>query len=106
MGRANANQLACRYPAETVLVAWTGNFLSNERVSTMLLEGGPREYIHTLAKCKNKLDIERIVPGHGLLGKPEAHHLIAYLWWLLREADEAVRLGLSSAAAIQSGDTG
>ena len=68
---------------------------------------GPREYIRTLAKCKNKLDIERIVPGHGLLGKPETFiHLIAYLWWLLREVDEAVRLGLNIAAAIKSVTTG
>jgi cyclase len=73
--------------------AWTGNFLSNERVSTMLLEGGPREYIDTLARCKSKLDIKRIVPGHGPMGKPKAiDHLISYLWWLLREVDEAVRL--------------
>lgn len=83
--------------------AWTGNFLPNELVSTMLLEGGPREYIDTLAKCKNKLDIKRIVPGHGPMGKPEAFgHLIAYLWWLLREVDEAVRLGLTSTAAIEA----
>jgi cyclase len=90
-------------PGDTIVyvpetkTAWTGNFLSNERIgNTMLLEGGPREYLDTLARCKNKLDIKRIVPGHGPLGKPEAiDHLIAYLWWLLREVDEAIRLGLS-----------
>ena len=72
--------------------AWTGNFLSNERIeNTMLLEGGPREYIDTLARCKSKLDIKQIIPGHGPMGKPEAiDHLINYLWWLLREVDEAI----------------
>jgi cyclase len=83
--------------------AWTGNFVSNERVSTMLLEGGPREYIDTLARCKNKLDIKHIVPGHSPMGNREAFdHLIAYLWWLLREVDEAVRVGLTSAAAVEA----
>lgn len=69
----------------------------------MLLEGGPREYIHTLARCKSKLDIKRIVPGHGPIGKPEEiDHLINYLWWLLREVDEAIRLGLTRDAAIEA----
>jgi cyclase len=96
-------------PGDTIVyvplakVAWTGNFISNERVSTMLLKGGPREYIDTLARCKNELDLERIVPGHGPLGKPVTFdHLIAYLWWLLREVDEALRLGLSSRAAVEA----
>jgi len=50
-------------PGDTIVyvpeikTAWTGNSLSNERIGkTMLLEGGPREYIDTLARCKNKLD--------------------------------------------------
>ena len=86
-----------------VKTAWTGNFISNERVTTMLLEGGPREYIDSLAKCKNTLDIKRIVPGHGPIGKTSAFdHLIAYLWWLLREVDMAVRLGLTSDAAVEA----
>jgi hypothetical protein len=29
-------------------------------------------------------------------------HLIAYLWWLLREVDTAVRLGLTSDAAVEA----
>lgn len=83
--------------------ARTGNFLSNEHVRTMLLEGGPREYINTLARCKSTLDVKRIIPGHGPMGRPEAFdNLIAYLWWLLREVDEAVRLGLTSAAAVEA----
>jgi len=87
-----------------VKAAWTGNFLSNELIgNTMLLEGGPREYIDTLARCKNKLDIKRIIPGHGPMGKPPAFdNLISHLWWLLREVDEALRLGLTSTAAIEA----
>ena len=69
----------------------------------MLLEGGPRQYIDTLARCKDRLDIQRIVPGHGPMGKPEAFdRLIAYLWWLLREIDQAVRLGWTSTPAIEA----
>lgn len=97
-------------PGDTIVyvpearTAWTGNFLSNEHIgNTMLLEGGPRQYIDTLARCKNTLDISRIIPGHGPMGKAEAFvRLTAYLWWLLREVSEAVRLGLSSRAAVEA----
>jgi cyclase len=87
-----------------VKAAWTGNFLSNELIgNTMLLEGGPREYIDTLARCRSKLEIARIVPGHGPMGTSAAFdRLVAYLWWLLREVDEALRLGLSSTAAVEA----
>ena len=69
----------------------------------MLLERGPRDYMDTLAHCKSKLDIKRIAPGHGPMGEPEAiDHLINYLWWLLREVDEAIRLGLTRDAAIEA----
>lgn len=97
-------------PGDTIVyvpetkTAWSGNLISNEHIrNAMLLESGPREYIDTLARCKNRLEISRIVPGHGPMGKPEAFdNLIAYLWWLLREVDQAVRLGLSSTAAIEA----
>ena len=69
----------------------------------MLLEAGPREYLDTLARCKTALDIKTIVPGHGPMGTPEAFDkLIAYLWWLLSEVDEAIRLRLTSTAAIEA----
>ncbi len=49
------------------------------------------------------LRIRRIVPGHGPLGHAAAFdHLIGYLWWLLREVDAAIRLGLTSAAAAEA----
>lgn len=49
------------------------------------------------ARRKNALDIKNFVPGHGPMGKPGAFDkLIAYLWWLLRKVDEAIRLGLTS----------
>ncbi len=97
-------------PGDTIVyvpdakVAWTGNFVSNEHVTTMLLECGPRDYIDSLARCANTLsNLERIVPGHGPIGKPAAiPHLIDYLWWLLREVDDAMRLRLSCAAAVEA----
>ena len=37
------------------------------------------------------------------MGKPVAFdHLIGYLWWLLREVDEAVRLRLAETAAVEA----
>lgn len=96
-------------PGDTVVyvpeakAAWTGNLISNDRVSTMLLECGPREYIDTLARFKNTLDVNRVIPGHGPMGTGAAFdYLIAYLWWLMREVESALRLGLTSAAAVEA----
>jgi hypothetical protein len=37
------------------------------------------------------------------MGKPEAiDNLVNYLWWLWREVDEALRLGLTRDAAIEA----
>jgi hypothetical protein len=47
--------------------------------------------------------MKTIVPGYGLMGRPEAFdELIAYLWWLLRQVDEAIRLGLRSTGPIET----
>lgn len=50
-----------------------------------------------------KREIKKFVPGHGPMGKLEAiDRLIDYPWWLLREVDEAIRLGLTRDAAIEA----
>jgi cyclase len=59
-------------PGDTIVyvpeekIAWTGNFVGNEHLLPMLLEVGPVPYIETLARCKASLDIDTIIPGHGL----------------------------------------
>jgi len=99
-----------KYPGDTIVyvpeakTAWTGNFLSDELIgNTVLLEGGPRKYIDTLAHCKKALDVKCIIPGHGPMGGRAAFDKsIAYLWSRLREVDEAIGLGLTRAAAIEA----
>ena len=81
----------------------TGIDKATIHTSLSLISRGSTEYIDTLARCKTTLEIEQIVPGHGPLGRPAAFdHLIAYLWWLLREVDDAVRVGLSSRATVEA----
>jgi cyclase len=96
-------------PGDTVVyvaderIAWTGNFVSNERIIPMLLEIGPLEYIDTLARCKAALDIRTIVPGHGPLGTPIAfEHTMRYLWTLYQDVKAAFDAGLSAEGAVDA----
>jgi cyclase len=73
-------------------IAWTGNFVSSERVLPMLLEVPPLEYIDSLARAKAALDIERLVPGHGPMAKPITFtRTMRYLWALHRDVKAAFR---------------
>jgi cyclase len=96
-------------PGDTIVyvpeqkIAWTGNFIGNERLLPMLLEVGPLTYIETLARCKATLAIRTIVPGHGPLGKPVAlDRTIQYLWALLQDVGKARDFGLSSGASVEA----
>lgn len=96
-------------PGDTIVyvpdsrVAWTGNFVCNERIIPMLLETGPLEYIETLARCKAALDVDTIVPGHGPLGSPTAFaRTIRYLWSLYEDVKAAFDTGLSAEAAVEA----
>jgi cyclase len=96
-------------PGDTIVyvpeqkIAWTGNFVGNQRLLPMLLEVGPAPYIETLARCKAMLDIKTIVPGHGPLGKPIAlDRTIQYLWALLQDVTAAMEFGLSAEAAVET----
>jgi cyclase len=96
-------------PGDTVVwvpearAAWTGNLVSNQRALTMLLEIPPGPYIDTLARFKQTLDVATIVPGHGPLAHPQAlDRLMAYLRWLLGEVRQAMDLGLSALATVET----
>ena len=67
----------------------------------MLLEGGPAQYIDTLARFKSTLDVETIVPGHGPLADGRSLDTwMAYLRELLEAVTLARRLGLSALATV------
>lgn len=96
-------------PGDTVVwvpearAAWTGNLLGHRRVAPMLLEGGPAQYIDTLARFKSTLNVKTIVPGHGPLAdghSPDAW--LAYLQELLEGVIRARRLGLSALATVET----
>jgi cyclase len=96
-------------PGDTVVwvpearAAWTGNLVSNQRALTMLLEIPPGPYIDTLARFKQTLDVATIVPGHGPLANPRTlDRLMAYLRWLLGEVRQAMDLGLSPLATVET----
>jgi cyclase len=91
-------------PGDTVVyvpdarVAWTGNYLSHAGVGTMLLQGGPKPYLASLAAMREKLpDLETIVPGHGPMGDARAamSALTGYLARLDEEVSAAVEAGRS-----------
>jgi cyclase len=96
-------------PGDTIVylpeerVAWTGNFVSNQRIIPMLLEISPLKYIETLARCKAAIDVHTIIPGHGPLGKPVAFdRTMHYLWALYQDVQAAFNAGLSADAAVDA----
>ena len=60
-------------PGDTVVyspdakAAWTGNLVFGTATIPWAIEGRTREYLGTLARMKQTLDIETIVPGHGVI---------------------------------------
>ena len=48
-------------------VAWTGNLIFGEGLIPWAIEGDTPAYKRTLTRLAAKLDIETIVPGHGLM---------------------------------------
>jgi len=69
----------------------------------MLLEGGPAQYIDTLARFKSTLDVETIVPGHGPLADGRSLDTwMAYLRELLEAVTRARQLGLSALATVET----
>ena len=97
-------------PGDTVVyapgarVAWTGNFLGHRGVAPMLLEGGPRPYVASLARMKAALDVDVIVPGHGPIDREPGviDWMIAYLEALDAEVRQAYAAGASLHDALRA----
>ncbi len=47
--------------------AWTGNLVVGEGTIPPLFEGGEEVYLKTIARFAAALDVETIVPGHGIM---------------------------------------
>ena len=96
-------------PGDTVVdlpherLAWTGNFVSSERVITMLLEVPPLTYADSLARAKAALSVDRLIPGHGPMAKPVAFtKTLRYLWALYQDVKAAFDAGMSAEAAVDA----
>ncbi len=50
-----------------VKAAWTGNLIFGQGMIPWAIEGDTRAYLRTMTRLASTLDIERIVPGHGLM---------------------------------------
>lgn len=47
-------------------IAWTGNLLFGEGSLPFLLAGQPLRYAQTLAEFKDQLEVDLVIPGHGI----------------------------------------
>ena len=60
-------------PGDTVVyvpearVAWTGNLVLGEGIIPWAIEGNTRAYLRTITRFAASLDVETIVPGHGVM---------------------------------------
>ncbi len=60
-------------PGDTIVyipeakVAWTGNFVLGEGTIPFLIEGGAGAYLETMAQFVRTIEVETIVPGHGVI---------------------------------------
>ncbi len=81
-------------PGDTVVyvpgakVAWTGNLVVGEGTIPPIFEGGAREYLTTIARFAETLDVRTIIPGHGA---PATGAILARYLGYLGELVVAVR---------------
>ena len=87
-------------PGDTVVyvpgakVAWTGNLVVGEGTIPPIFEGGARDYLTTIARFAETLDVKTIIPGHGAptTGAIFARYL-GYLGELVAAVRSAARAG-------------
>ncbi|MFD1933152.1 MULTISPECIES: MBL fold metallo-hydrolase [Nonomuraea] len=79
--------------------AWGGNFLAPAGITPMLLIGDPLGYARTLRSVKATLDIDVIVPGHGMYG--EADPGISWLLTYLERLASAVSAGSEAGKPVE-----
>ncbi len=81
-------------PGDTVVyvpgakVAWTGNLVVGEGTIPPIFEGGARDYLATIARFAETLDVRTIIPGHGA---PTTGAILARYLGYLGELVVAVR---------------
>ena len=81
-------------PGDTVVyvpgvkVAWTGNLVVGEGTIPPIFEGGARDYLTTIARFAETLDVRTIIPGHGA---PATGAILARYLGYLGEIVVAVR---------------
>ncbi len=86
-------------PGDTVVhvpgakVVWTGNLVVGAGTIPPIFEGGARDYLTTIARFAETLDVRTIIPGHGA---PATGAILARYLGYLGELDVAV---LSAAQA-------
>jgi len=78
----------------TAKVAFTGNLVLDETSVPGFSDGGVGEYLVTLSRFAQQLDVETIVPGHGALCTQDAlSRYLHYLTDLIEETRRAIRAG-------------
>lgn len=87
-------------PGDTVVyvpeakVAWTGNLVVGEGTIPFLVEGGAGAYLQTIARFARTLEVEKIVPGHGLMTSGVIFsRYLSYLSHLIQRVQQAYRSG-------------
>ncbi|MEE9171323.1 MAG: hypothetical protein V3U41_00230, partial [candidate division NC10 bacterium] len=87
-------------PGDTVVyvpepkVAWTGNLILGDGLIPFLIEGGAGNYLETIAHFAQTLEVEVIVPGHGLLTSGAIFgRYLRYLSELIDSVRQATRAG-------------
>jgi len=89
-------------PGDTIVyvpeaqIAWTGNLVLGEETIPPLFEGGAEAYLGTITLLAQSLDIEKIVPGHGVMTSGEIlGRYLTYLNRLIVSVRSAIRDGLT-----------
>ncbi len=91
-------------PGDTVVyvseakAAWTGNLVIGESSIPFLIEGDAGAYLETVARFARTLEIDIIIPGHGLVAEQaELGRYLAYLSGLM----DSVRKTVASGATLE-----
>ena len=82
-------------------IAWTGNLILGPTGIPWVIEGHAQEYLQTMARVIEALDIEVMIPGHGgvLVGKNRIRtHMIKFQTYLAELISETDRLKQSGVA--------
>ena len=82
-------------------IAWTGNLILGPSGIPWVIEGHAQEYLQTMARLIEALDIEVIIPGHGgvLTGKDRIRtHMLKFQTYLAELISETDRLKQSGVA--------